>query len=126
MCRSCDLDKLLGCGSGVFGGHGATGLERGQDGPHAHQHGGGWGGETSQGHERAQAQGGAPFLTFHFHFLMFSSGPENMHSERTIQKHPKNKQEECYCGIAGSLGHPWCSLLILEPCMEAALSGAVP
>lgn len=37
--HKCDLDKLLGYGSGVFGGHGATGLERVQGGPNAHQHG---------------------------------------------------------------------------------------
>lgn len=27
-CRNCDLHKLLGCGSGVFGRHEAVGLER--------------------------------------------------------------------------------------------------
>lgn len=43
MVQQSDLDKFLGCGSGVFGGHESTGLEKSvQDGLDTLQ---AWGGE---------------------------------------------------------------------------------
>lgn len=90
MVQKCDLDKLLGWVSGVFKRNEATGLV--WNGLEAHRPKVG----KSRGHERTRAWDGALFLPSHSHFFILSLVLKNMHSDSTIQKHLRNKQEEWY------------------------------
>lgn len=90
MVQKYDMDKFLERVSGVFERNEATGLA--QDGLEVHQPEVG----KSRGHKRTQARDEALFLPYNSHFFILSLVLKNMHSDGTVQKHCRNKQEEQY------------------------------
>lgn len=115
-CGNCDLDKLLGCGSGVFGRHEAVGLERWvQDGLDALQ---------ARGGKRTQGKDEALFLpslliSIPLFPLILKTCIQRLQSQNALDTSSKS-------GSMVQPAHSWGFLLILESHMEVDIPGVFP